>query len=181
MLFVLFIHGPAAAGKYTIGESLAAALELPLFHNHLAVDLALRLFEFGSEEFCRLRATIWLEAFQAAAAADRSFIFTFHPESTVEPALIAKLHGIIEDSGGEVHYIELVCSGEASLQRLDDPGRARFGKLRDKALFKKLASAGAFDFPPLPEAMLRVDTENQDPAQATAEILRALKDQTGVC
>jgi len=55
---VIFIHGPAASGKHTIGSRLAALTGLPLFHNHLAVDAAKSLFEFGSPGFNVMRATI---------------------------------------------------------------------------------------------------------------------------
>ena len=66
---VLFIHGPAAAGKHTVGSRLAELSGLPLFHNHLTVDLVSTLFEFGSDGFVQLRADIWKAAFRAAAIA----------------------------------------------------------------------------------------------------------------
>ena len=47
-MHVFFIFGPAAAGKYTIGKLVSESLALPLFHNHLTVDLVATLFEFGS-------------------------------------------------------------------------------------------------------------------------------------
>ena|GEM_PF-3377967 len=46
---VVFIHGPAASGKHTIGSLLSAATGLLLFHNHFAVNLVKTLFEFGRE------------------------------------------------------------------------------------------------------------------------------------
>lgn len=48
---VIFLHGPPAAGKYTIGRELARLTGWPLFHNHLVVDLLLGLFPFGSSAF----------------------------------------------------------------------------------------------------------------------------------
>lgn len=35
----IFVHGPAAAGKRTVGRRVATALDLALFHNHRTVDL----------------------------------------------------------------------------------------------------------------------------------------------
>ena len=78
-MYVVFIFGPAAAGKHTIGTKVAADLGIALFHNHLTVDLARHLFEFGSDGFRRLRADIWRSAFRESARADTSFVFTFHP------------------------------------------------------------------------------------------------------
>ncbi len=180
-MFVLFLHGPAAAGKHTIGSLLADALQLPLFHNHLTVDLARCLFEFGSAEFNELRGKVWDESFSLAARANRSFIFTFHPERSVEPSLIAKLAAVVEESGGQVHYIELVCAEDALLERLDTPQRARFGKLRDSRLYRQLNDSGAFDFPPLPTPLIRVDTGTLEPPQAAQQILEALEERAGIC
>ncbi|HEX2061110.1 MAG TPA: shikimate kinase, partial [Thermoanaerobaculia bacterium] len=95
-MHVIFLHGPPASGKYTIGVRLSELTRLPLFHNHLAVDAATSLFPFGTPSFNRLRAAIWQAAFDEAARSRQSFIFTFNPESTVDPGLIPRLCGSIE-------------------------------------------------------------------------------------
>ena len=82
---LVFIHGPAASGKLTVARELAARTGLSLFHNHLVVDALLAVFPFGSPAFVDLRERIWLDVFAAAAAEDRSMIFTFHPEASVAP------------------------------------------------------------------------------------------------
>lgn len=50
---VIFLHGPAASGKHTIGSALSRLTGLPRFHNHLAVDADLSLFPFGDPSFIR--------------------------------------------------------------------------------------------------------------------------------
>jgi len=172
---VVFIHGPAASGKHTIGALVAQALEVPLFHNHLAVDAALALFEFGSPGFRRMRAAIWTTAFEQAAASDRSFVFTFHPEASVDPALIEAMVASVRERGGEVVFVELSCSPAAIAQRLGQPSRHRFGKLTDPDLYRRIEESGGFAFPPLPAAALRVDTEALTPEQSAAAIVAALR------
>ncbi len=172
---VLFLHGPAAAGKYTIGSLLSPMLDMPLFHNHLVVDVAKTLFDFGTPEFVALRAVLWRECFSAAAVASRSFIFTFNPEVTVAPALVQDLVAIIEQSSGQVHFVELVCDDETILTRLNEPSRATFGKLVDADLYQRLKAAGQFDYPPLPAAMIAVDTAVQAPIESAALIADAYK------
>jgi len=44
-MYVAFIHGPAPAGKHTIGMRLSKETGLPLFHNHLAVAARVNSFE----------------------------------------------------------------------------------------------------------------------------------------
>lgn len=174
MMQVAFIHGPPACGKHTIGRAVADRLGWPLFHNHLAVDLALALFEFGSPGFRRLREATWLEAFAAAAAERRSFVFTFHPEATVDPAFIGRACGLVTAAGGSVRFVELTCADEQIERRLGEPGRARFGKLRSVEFYRQLRDSGAFAFPPLPTPLLSVATDRMDAEQAAALIATRL-------
>ncbi|QWP75393.1 hypothetical protein J5226_17435 [Lysobacter sp. K5869] len=172
---VVFIHGPAASGKHTIGTRVAQTLGIPLFHNHLAVDAALALFDFGSPGFRAVRAAIWRAAFAEAAAAGRSFVFTFHPEASVDPALIEELAASVRARGGEVAFVELLCSPEAIAERLDQPSRHRFNKLTDRAVYEAIERAGGFAFPPLP-ALLRVDTQAHTPEESAALIAAAVRE-----
>jgi len=172
---VIFIHGPAASGKHTIGLQLSRLTGLPLFHNHLAVDTALSLFEFGTQEFKNVRASIWRTVFQEAARSSRSFIFTFHPEASVEPALIAELVDLIEAVGGTVLFVELICADEAILERLGNPSREKFRKLTDPNLYKRLENEGAFRFPPLPKPLLRINTNELTPEAAAKRIVQAIE------
>ena len=170
---VLFVHGPPAAGKFTIGSLLSPMLDMPLFHNHLVVDVVSTLFEFGSPGFVELRERMWLAAFESAAREQRSFIFTFNPEATVDPELISKMEAVVGRYGGRVLFVQLLCSDQAVLDRLDDPERARFGKLRDRGVYEASAAAGGFEFPPLPEPFVRVDTEAQAPIESARLIATA--------
>ena len=137
---VLFVHGPAAAGKHTIGTLLSTLVDMPLFHNHLVVDAVSALFDFGTEPFIQLREAMWLAAFEVAADASRSFIFTFNPEATVEADLIERLDAIVTARGGRVLYVELTCSDEAVAARINSPSRAQFGKLLDADAYVTLKS-----------------------------------------
>jgi hypothetical protein len=174
-MYIVFIHGPAASGKHTIGSRLAEITGLPLFHNHLAVDAAKSLFSFGTASFNNLRATIWRAAFEEAAAANRSFIFTFHPEASVDSSLINDLCESIYRQGGRVHFIELVCSRDNILQRLGEASRFNFGKLRDADLYRQIEDEGGFNFPPLPDPLLVVNTDELKPIAAAEKIAQAIR------
>ena len=174
-MHVIFLHGRPASGKHTVGVKLSELTGTPLFHNHLAVDVAGSLFAFGTPGFKRMRASIWQAAFAEAAKAGQSFIFTFNPESTVDPALVAGLHSIIESAGGNVHYVHLVCSRDSILARMGDATRARFGKLTDPERFQAIEAQGGFDFPDLPDALVVVDTDSHDPGTAAALIAEAVE------
>ncbi|MBL8519537.1 MAG: shikimate kinase [Betaproteobacteria bacterium] len=173
-MHVVFLHGPPAAGKHTIGQKLSELTGLPLFHNHLAVDTAKSLFAFGTPGFNRMRATLWRAAFAEAAVAGQSFIFTFNPEATVDPGLIEDLCQIVRERGGTVYFIELKCSPAAIAQRIGNESRKAFGKLTDPELYKALDAKGAFAFPPLPEALLVVNTDELSADSAAERIAQAI-------
>jgi hypothetical protein len=173
-MYVVFIHGPAASGKHTIGSHLSQLIGLPLFHNHLAVDAAKSLFAFGTPSFNKLRATVWLTAFEEAAASNQSFIFTFHPEASVDPSLIEDLCQSVYSRGSRVHFIELVCSRDSILQRIGEANRSKFGKLTDADLYSRIESEGGFDFPALPKPLLVVNTDELGPVAAAEKIAQAV-------
>jgi|GEM_PF-3077528 len=127
-MIVIFLHGPPAASKYNVGKALSALLGIPLFHNHLTLDLVKALFDFGTPGFVALREQVWRVAFEAAAATGQSFIFTFNPEQTVDPDLIGRLERIIEQGGGELHFVELRCTDLVVEDRLANESRAANGQ-----------------------------------------------------
>ncbi len=171
---VIFLHGPPAAGKYTIGRELERRLGIPLFHNHLTVDLVGTLFEFGTPGFVALRERIWLAAFETAAAAGRSFIFTFAPEASVDPGTIGRLQDVTARHGGRLRFVELRCRDEVVEARLAHESREAFGKLRDVGLYRSIRAAGGFRFPALPTALVAIDTDAVSPAEAASAIQAAL-------
>ena len=169
-MYVIFIHGPPAVGKYTIGKLVSDHLHMPLYHNHLAVDLATCLFDFGSEAFKLLRESIWLKSFELAAAHGQSFIFTFNPEATVAEDLIPRLMNLLRSNGGDVLFVELACAEETVLARLSESSRRQFGKLTDREVYMATRDAGGFKHRPLPEPLLRIDTDLMD-ARAAADLI----------
>jgi hypothetical protein len=170
---LIFLHGPGAVGKLTVGEALKARTGLPLFHNHLVVDAALSVFPFGSPEFVRLRHAWWLAMFEAAAQAGRSLIFTFAPESTVPESFPREAVEAVERHGGQVRFVGLVCDDQVREGRIEAPSRARWGKLNSLALARELRAQGSNQFPELPAEVV-VDTGAMTPGDAAERIATAL-------
>jgi len=168
-MYCVFIHGPAASGKFTVATALKARTGLPVFHNHLAVDAALTLFEFGSPGFVRLREDIWLAAFREAAERGRSFIFTFSPEASVPPAFISTVIDLVERAGGQVLFVSLTCSEAVIEERIEAASRSAFRKLTSLVEYRRLRAIAAFAFPPLP-ADITVATDEVSPEDAAALI-----------
>ncbi len=164
-MILVFIHGAPAVGKLTVARELATLTGLPLFHNHLTVDLVSSLFAFGTAPFIRLREQIWLAAFAEAARNDVSLIFTFNPERTVNKEFIQETIDSVESAGGRIVFVELTCSEEELERRMEEPSRKEFGKLASLKQYRSLKSDGAFEFPKLPNDIL-IDTTNQTPVDS---------------
>ncbi|MBA4227267.1 MAG: shikimate kinase [Hyphomonas sp.] len=171
---LIFIYGEAAAGKLTVARQLARQTGLPLFHNHLVVDAVASVFPFGSESFIRLREQFWMDVFSAAVAEDRSLIFTFAPEPTVDPGFPQAVKSLVESSGGEVIFIALRVSAEEQMQRIANSSRAEFGKLRSPEILSEMKEAFVASMAAMPAADIVIDTDQTSPAEAAAEILARL-------
>jgi chloramphenicol 3-O-phosphotransferase len=172
---LIFLYGMPATGKLTVAQELKALSGFQLFHNHLAVDLLLSTFEFGSEPFVVLREQIWLSVFeQAIRAGLPGLIFTFAPEATVRDSFLPETLRIVQGAGGTVDFVALTCPPDEIRRRLARPSRQRFGKLTSVDLFDQLLAARTFDRPQMPEPKISVDTSVSTPARAALEIARAL-------
>lgn len=169
-MLCVFIYGPVASGKLTVATALQASSGLRLFHNHYAVDAALSLFDFGSPGFVRLREHIWLSAFEEAAATGQSFIFTFHPETSVLPEFINRAVHLIESSGGRVLFVALTCRDEVIESRIGASSRHAFRKLTSLEQYRGLRESGAFNFVSLPRPDLSLATDAIPPEEAAREI-----------
>jgi hypothetical protein len=175
-VILLFLYGPAAAGKYTIGRELAARTGFELYHNHLVVDAVLQAHAFGTPGFVAERDRRWREHL-ATAAADpkRRLIFTFNPENSVPPAFIDWLFTALPARGTTLHSVGLVL-GEAAIEaRLASDQRKQFRKLVDLDLYRRLHAAGTFATPVIPRTDLEIDTERSTPPESAARIVGHFK------
>jgi hypothetical protein len=175
MKTLVVIYGPPAVGKLTVGRLVAERAGLRLFHNHLAVDLALSLFDFGTRGFRALRAAVWRTAFDAALAEGiKGLVFTFNPEPSVDRDFIPDLIRRTEAAGGRVLLVSLTAPDAVLTDRVDAPSRRGTGKLVDRALFSDLLARGVFDVRGMPPAHLTLDTSAMTAEAAAGRIVEAL-------
>ena len=55
---LLILLGPHAVGKMTVGQEIAKITGLRLFHNHMSIELALKLFSHSETEWNILNEAI---------------------------------------------------------------------------------------------------------------------------
>ena len=65
---LLLLHGAPAAGKLTVAKALLRIVPGRLFDNHVAIDLALTIFDFDAPGFWELVHSVRCAGIDAAAA-----------------------------------------------------------------------------------------------------------------
>ncbi|MET0275095.1 MAG: shikimate kinase [Phenylobacterium sp.] len=172
-MVVVFLHGPPAAGKLTVGREVARLTGYPLFHNHLIVDAVGAVFPFGSAPFNALRQRFWLDTFEEAARAGRPLIFTFAPEPTVPADFVDEALSRVGTHGGRIAFVRLTVSDAEQDRRIGNEDRGRFNKLTSLDVLHRLRSqAGASVL--LPPADLVIDTERLSATEAAQRIVAEL-------
>jgi len=117
---LVFIIGPPAVGKMTVGHELALRTGLKLFHNHQTIDLILPFFPFGSPPFGRLVGEFRRRILEEVASSELpgiifTYVWAFNLAS--DDAVVEEYSEIFRSRGRRVVYVELETSQEERLRR----------------------------------------------------------------
>lgn len=175
---LVIIHGPPAAGKLTVSRELAARTGFKVFHNHISIDCVKAVFEFGSAAFWRVLKLIREETFAEAAREGVSLIHTFCYAKGDDDEQYWRMIASVEENGGEVNSVLLVCDDEVRRERIVADERKQIGKLTDPDSIDM--SRDEFDlFSPLPgRETLIIDTTRVAPDKAASRIIKHYKLET---
>lgn len=177
---LVWICGPPAVGKMTVGRELSEITGLPLFHNHLSIEAVLPVFEYGSPPFNRIVGQLRDSMFAEAAKSDLpGLIYTMawafdHPSDL---RFVEKQKAVFEAHGGRAVFVELVADLETRLARnASEPRVSSKPSKRDLEASRKrvleadqayqLNSTGGFPFPDY----LRIDNTHLAPRAAAEQI-----------
>ena len=179
---LVFLTGPPAVGKMTVGEELSRLTGIPLFHNHLSIEAVLPVFDFGTPAFNRIVTSLREQVVTEAAESDLpgvifTYVWAFNHPGDLE--YVNKFRDIFESRGGRVVYPELWADVETRLRRNESPERlsakaskrdveASRARLLESDEKYRLSSDG--DFPLAPH--LLVDNSDLSPAEAAERIAR---------
>ena len=169
---LLLLHGAPAAGKLTVAKALLGMVPGRLFDNHVAIDLALTIFDFDAPGFWELVHSVRCSGIDAAAANGVALaVTTFCYVAPDDRPLYDDFETIMQRHDGELPPVFLHCSREEAARRVGNPDRVERRKLTSpEGLIRDF---DRYDFAPVPQAdCLKLDTEAR-PAEATArEIVR---------
>ena len=129
---LIFLYGPPASGKHTIGRALAEKTGYKFFHNHLTIDLLKTVLEWGSPGFFELSQKIRLDILEEAAKEKvPGVIFTYVYEKDEDDDFIKKLQERISKHGGEIIFIQIYCEKDELLKRVTNDSRKQFHKVKN--------------------------------------------------
>jgi hypothetical protein len=170
---LIFIYGTPAVGKLTVAEELAAITGFKLFHNHLTVDLALALFDFGTPPFGRYVEHLCLEVFETAAREGIvGLIFTFVYAYAIDDEFIRQVVKIVKNNGGVVCFVQLISAREELERRVLADSRQRFRKIKTVEELQDILTRYEL-FKPIPFAQsLTIDTTHLSPQDAARMIVK---------
>ena len=117
---LLFVVGPPAVGKMSVGQAITERTGLRLFHNHLAIELALRYFDYGTPAFRRIDGTIRRLVLGEVAASDLPglvFTFVWAFDLPEEQEYVDECARPFRERGGRVLFVELEATQAERLKR----------------------------------------------------------------
>ena len=188
---LVVIFGPPASGKAAIGSRVAEALGYRFFHNHLTANPVAALFGWLTPRFGKVLDEIRDLLFERAAEDPdiNGVVFTFvwgfdDSDDTTE---IDRLVSKFTRTGGKVHFVELLASLDARIQREGTPFRRKHKPNQDN-LEEAVARQRELDAQhtmntsgklPLDYPHLVIDTEQMSEQSAAQQVVQFVETQDG--
>jgi hypothetical protein len=168
---LLFIYGSPAAGKMTVANEIAKRNGFKVFHNHLSIECVKPIFEYGTKPFGRLIEVIRFEVAEEAARAGVDIIYTFCYAKGLDDAHVTGIARRVEENGGEVCFVQLLCDKETLKQRAKSESRKQYSKAASDEIMDYFFKS--YDlFSPVPDReTLRIDNTDLEPDEAAEQII----------
>jgi deoxyadenosine/deoxycytidine kinase len=133
------IYGPPAVGKLTVANELAKITEFKLLHNHLTFDLVHSIFDTIDDFFWKLVEKYRFDLINVAIEKNiKGLIITHVYAKPNNDRNIRKLVKIVENSGGEVLFVQLHCDQQELRKRLKHDSRKQFRKMKKVKTLKEI-------------------------------------------
>ncbi len=178
---IILITGSPAVGKFSVGKKLSEKTNIPLFHNHIIIDLAKELFP-NEKIKAVIREQIFFDLLKFAAKQKHSLILTYAYAKNYSSGtglndvdLVKRIKKISESHGGLFYSIHLNASHDQILARTNTLSRKKFHKLKDVNEMKKLLKEWDVVTPPPFKDCLVIDNSRLSAGTVVKKILDQIK------
>lgn len=173
---LVFIYGPPASGKTTIGRILAHQTKYDFFFNHATTSAARAIFPdrhnpLYADKYSDLLKALRLDGIAAAADANLDIIFTLAYSGSVDDVFVAAIVKTIKEHGGTTHFVQLDTPDAILFERVDDPTRRRLGKVINPDRLKELLTSRDMRAQVPYDGILHIDTTLHTPKQSARKII----------
>jgi hypothetical protein len=122
---LLFVFGPPAVGKMTVGRAIADASDFRLFHNHHVIEPLLDVFDYGTPPFNRLLEELRLRVLEEVAASGTDLVRTlvWGLDLPEDAAYVRRHIRPFVEGGHRVAFVELYADLDTRLARNRTPYR----------------------------------------------------------
>jgi chloramphenicol 3-O-phosphotransferase len=172
---LIFLHGAPAVGKLTTAKAILEMCPGRLFDNHVAIDCARSMFDFGAPGFNQFVGAIRIAGLTAAAKQQVEFVVMTYcyadPEDLPEFELFER---IWQSKGGRLLPVFLQCSVEEAERRVSNEDRIARRKTASREGLARLTGAYNLTFVPR-SACLKLDTSDTPAPETAKAILRHFK------
>ena len=179
---LVFIVGPPAVGKMTVGMELARRTGLKLFHNHQTIDLVLQFFAHGTPPFHRLVGEFRRRILEEVAGSDLPgliFTYVWAFDDPTDCAVVEEYASIFHATGGRVVFLELEATqaerlrrNETELRLTEKPSKRDVEQSRRRLLEAdatyRMNSTGEFD---RRADYLRIDNTHLSPEAVADQVI----------
>jgi len=173
-LKLVYLHGPPAAGKYSIALGLQEEAGLLNFHSHLTLDVAKSLFDFGTPAFWDLTNELRQVSLRAIAQdPDAAVVFTSCYSHPHDHAGVLAIERVAVESGGEFLPVFLECGVDELRRRVGNPARVAMKKLTSVTALDEFLET--WNIVPLDHARcVTIRTEGRRSADCVDEVIERL-------
>ncbi len=180
---LVIIIGPHAVGKMTVGQELEIITGLKLFHNHMSIELARKLFDFSDPEYKILNQTIRETVFNLFAKGNfKGLIFTFMCDFDVQSEFdyLNDIITLFKTNGAKCHVVELCADFDERIERNKSENRLYYKESKRNIEFSEAEMRrtserhrlNSYDGEKLPfESYVKIDNTNLSP-EAVAKIIK---------
>jgi len=149
---LIVLHGPPASGKLTIANELSQIANTRVFHNHLTIDVANSILEFGAAGFWELVGELRILSLQSFFTHGEGHVITtwcFEDPDDLE--LYLRYKDIVNSAGGRVLPVFLNCDVASLENRIAVEHRQKMGKLTDVNRLREILSYK--NYAPIPDEL----------------------------